>query len=62
MILDNITKECLDFTWSPRAGGKIGHQFAHLYNIHFWKWEKMNKAAIAELETVKSKDEETILK
>lgn len=60
MILDNITEECLDFTLSPRGGGKIGHQFAHLYNVRFWKLEKMNKAAITELETVKPKDEKTI--
>jgi uncharacterized damage-inducible protein DinB len=60
MILDNITEACLDFTLSSRGGGKIGHQFAHLYNVRYWKMEGMNKAALAELATIKSTDEKTI--
>ena len=49
MILDAINDEVLDYTFAPRGGGKIGHQFAHMYNVRYWKIENANKSLVTEI-------------
>ncbi len=56
MILDAISDDVLDYTFAPRGGGKIGHQFAHVYNVRYWKIEKAYKSLVADYQTLKSAD------
>ena len=60
MILDHITDDVLDYTFAPRGGGKVGHQFAHMYNVRFWKLEKAKKALIKDYNTIKSADPKSV--
>lgn len=41
MLIDAIPPEALHASLSPRGGGSPARQFAHIYNIRFWKLEKM---------------------
>ncbi len=54
-----MTDDALDLTLSPRGGGKIGHQLAHMYNVRFWKLEKLDKSLVSNLKTIKSGDVKT---
>jgi len=60
MILDTINEEALTMTTSKRGGGTVGHQLAHMYNVRFWKLEKMDKLSVEGLTTVKAEDLKTI--
>ena len=60
MILDAINDEVLDYTFAPRGGGKIGHQFAHMYNVRYWKIENANKSLVTEYQTIKSADSKSV--
>ncbi len=59
-LLDNLTEEALTLTTSKRGGGSVGHQLAHIYNVRFWKLERIDKELVKELTTVKAKDTKTI--
>lgn len=60
MLMDALTDEALSLTTSKRGGGTVGHQLAHMYNVRFWKLEKMDKSVIEGLTTVKAEDIKTI--
>lgn len=60
MILDNISNDVLDYTFAPRGGGKIGHQFAHMYNVRYWKIENAKRPLVKGFQTIKSADPKTI--
>jgi uncharacterized damage-inducible protein DinB len=45
-VLDNLTEEALTLSTSKRGGGNVGHQFAHMYNVRFWKLEKINQELV----------------
>lgn len=59
-LLDNLTEEALALTTSKRGGGSVGHQLAHMYNVRFWKLERIDKELVKDLTTVKAKDTKTI--
>ncbi len=59
-VLDNLTEESLTLSTSKRGGGSVGHQLAHMYNVRFWKLEKINQELVKELTTVKAEDSKTI--
>ena len=59
-VLDNLTEEALTLSTSKRGGGNVGHQLAHMYNVRFWKLEKINQELVKELTTLKAEDSETI--
>ncbi len=59
-VLDNLTEEALTLSTSKRGGGSVGHQLAHMYNVRFWKLEKINQELVKELTTVKAEDSKTI--
>ncbi|MGN6297979.1 MAG: DinB family protein [Ginsengibacter sp.] len=59
-VLDNLTEEALTLSASKRGGGSVGHQLAHMYNVRFWKLEKINQELVKELTTVKAEDSKTI--
>lgn len=58
-ILDALTEDALVLTTSKRGGGTVAHQFAHMYNVRFWKLEKLNKALVKGLNTIKAEDTKT---
>ena len=60
MILDMIHDDTLDYTLAPRGGGKIGHQFAHMYNVRYWKIEVANKSLVTDYQTLKATDPKSI--
>jgi len=60
MILDHITDDVLDYTFAPRGGGKIGHQFAHMYNVRYWKIENAKRPLVKDFQTIKSADPKSI--
>ena len=59
-LLDNLTEEALTLTTSKRGGGSVGHQLAHIYNVRFWKLEKIDQELVNDLTTIKAKDTKTI--
>src|SRR5690242_15501732 len=59
-LLDNLTEEALTLTTSKRGGGTVGHQLAHLYNVRFWKLEKIDKELVKDLGTIKAEDPKSI--
>jgi len=59
-VLDNLTEESLTLSASKRGGGNVGHQLAHMYNVRFWKLEKLNKELVKELTSIKAEDTKTI--
>jgi uncharacterized damage-inducible protein DinB len=59
-LLDNLTEEALALSASKRGGGNVGHQLAHMYNVRFWKLEKMNNALVQGLTAIKAEDAKTI--
>ena len=59
-VLDNLTEEALTLSTSKRGGGSVGHQLAHMYNVRFWKLEKINQELVKDLTTVKAEDSKTI--
>ncbi|MGN6248474.1 MAG: DinB family protein [Ginsengibacter sp.] len=59
-LLDNITEEALTLTTSKRGGGTVGHQLAHMYNVRFWKLEKIDKELVKDLGTMKAEDPKSI--
>lgn len=59
-VLDNLTEEALTLTTSKRGGGTVGHQLAHLYNVRFWKLEKLEKNLVNGLGTIKAEDTKTL--
>ncbi|NDC42349.1 MAG: hypothetical protein EBZ77_12510 [Chitinophagia bacterium] len=60
LLLGELTEEALGFSTAKRGGGSIGHQLAHLYNIRYWKLEKIDKALVADLTTITAEDVKTI--
>lgn len=60
LLLDNLTPESLIFSTSKRGGGSVGHQLAHMYNVRYWKLEKINKKLVNELTTIKAEDIKTL--
>ncbi|MGN6195134.1 MAG: DinB family protein [Ginsengibacter sp.] len=59
-LLDNLTEDALALTTSKRGGGSVGHQLAHVYNVRFWKLEKLNKELVKDLTTIRAEDTKTI--
>lgn len=59
-LLDNLTEEALTLTTSKRGGGTVGHQLAHMYNVRFWKLEKIDKELVKDLGTIKAEDPKSI--
>ena len=59
-LLDNLTEEALTLSTSARGGGSVGHQLAHMYNVRFWKLEKLDKELVQDLTTIKAEDTKTI--
>jgi len=59
MLINALSDDLLDLTLSPRGGGKIGHQLAHMYNVRFWRLEKIDKTVVSSLKTIKSGDIKT---
>lgn len=59
-LLDNLTEESLTLTTSKRGGGTVGYQLAHMYNVRFWKVEKLDNELVKELTTIKAEDTKTI--
>jgi uncharacterized damage-inducible protein DinB len=59
-LLDNLTEDALALTTSKRGGGSVGHQLAHMYNVRFWKLEKLNKELVKDLTTIQAEDTKTI--
>lgn len=59
-LLDNLTEEALTLSTSKRGGGNIGYQLAHIYNVRFWKLERINKELVKDLATIKAEDTKTI--
>jgi uncharacterized damage-inducible protein DinB len=59
-LLDNLTEDALALTTSKRGGGSVGHQLAHMYNVRFWKLEKLNKKLVKDLTTIQAEDTKTI--
>jgi len=43
MLLDEISAEGLNVTFSKRGGGTPAKQFAHIHNVRYWKLEKLKK-------------------
>ena len=60
LLLDHLDEESLTYSTNARGGGSVGHQLAHLYNIRFWRMERINKAIVADYSTIKAKDPKTI--
>ncbi|WP_298301949.1 DinB family protein [Hydrotalea sp.] len=60
MLIEALTDEALMFTTSKRGGGSVGHQLAHMYNVRFWKLERMHQPWVAHLNTIKADDVKTI--
>ncbi|WP_224491239.1 DinB family protein [Robertkochia flava] len=61
MILINaLTVADLAFTTSKRGGGTIGHQLAHMYNVRYWKLERMDKTLVKDLTTIRAADPKSI--
>lgn len=59
-LLDSLNEKALELTISKRGGGKIGHQLAHMYNVRFWKLEKLDQTLTDGLQSIKSEDPKTI--
>ena len=59
-LIENLTEETLNFTTSKRGGGTVGHQLVHIYNVRFWRLEKLEKSLIEGLSTIKATDEKNI--
>lgn len=60
MLIDELSEEALNLTTSKRGGGTVGHQLAHLYNVRFWKVEKLDKSLITSLRTIKAEDSKSL--
>ncbi|WP_445383069.1 DinB family protein [Robiginitalea sp. IMCC43444] len=60
MLIKHLTVDALLLTTSPRGGGTVGHQLAHMYNVRYWKLERFNKALIADLTTIRATDLKTL--
>src|SRR5436853_846031 len=60
LLLDNLTEKALTLSTSKRGGGNVGYQLAHIYNVRFWKLEKIDKSLVKELTTIKAEDKKTI--
>lgn len=56
MLIDAIPDEALHVSLSPRGGGTPAKQFAHMYNIRFWKLEKMAGDLVKEWSSISLKD------
>ena len=59
MTLDHIPEDLYETTQNPRGGGKVGSQLAHIYNVRFWRLEKIDKSLIEGLDTIKKEDPRT---
>lgn len=59
-LMDGLNEEALSLTTSKRGGGSIGHQLAHMYNVRFWKLERIDKSLVQELVTIKAADPKSI--
>jgi len=59
-LLDNLTEESLTLSTSKRGGGNVGYQLAHIYNVRFWKLEKIDKELVKDLTTIKAEDIKSI--
>jgi len=59
ILINALTDDALNLTRSPRGGGKIGHQLAHMYNVRYWQLEKIDKTMVSSLKTIKSEDVKT---
>lgn len=59
-LIGQLNQEALGMTTSKRGGGTVGHQLAHLYNVRYWKMEKINKSLIRDLSTIQAEDPKTI--
>lgn len=57
MLIDAIPNEALHVSLSSRGGGTPAKQFAHMYNIRFWKLEKMAADLVKEWSSISLKDE-----
>lgn len=57
MLIDAIPDEALHVSLSPRGGGTPVKQFAHIYNIRFWKLEKMAGDLVKSWSSISLKDE-----
>lgn len=56
MVIDALTEDALAYTLSPRGGGTVGHQLAHMYNVRFWKLERFDKQLVKNMKAVKAVD------
>lgn len=59
-LINALKEEALALTTSKRGGGTIGHQLAHMYNVRFWKLERIDKDLVKDLTTIKAGDTKTI--
>ena len=59
-LIQALTEDELCLTTSKRGGGTIGHQLAHMYNVRYWKLERIDKTLVQDLNTIKAGDTKTI--
>lgn len=57
ILIDAIPNEALHVSLSSRGGGTPAKQFAHMYNIRFWKLEKMAGNLVKGRSSISLKDE-----
>ena len=60
ILMNHLTEDALQLTTSPRGGGKVGHQIAHMYNVRFWRLERIDKKHVEDLKVVKAKDQKSL--
>lgn len=46
LLMDELSEDALPLTLSPRGGGTVGNQLAHLHNVRFWKLERHDRPAV----------------
>jgi uncharacterized damage-inducible protein DinB len=59
LLINTLTDDMLTLTTSKRGGGSIGHQLAHMYNVRFWKLERIDRTLVKDLTSVKATDLKT---
>ena len=60
IVLDHLSEEALSLTTSKRGGGTVGHQLAHMYNVRFWKLEKINKQLVKDFTSIKAEEPKSL--
>ena len=59
LLLDHLDEESLTYSTNARGGGSVGHQLAHLYNIRFWRMERINKHVVDVERPIKASEPKT---